>query len=264
MKEPPYEGDKENEKAGLKLNIQKKRKSWQLVPLLHGKQKGEKWKQWQILFSWAPKSLWMVTVAMKLKMFAPWKESYDQPRQLKHQRHHFAEKGLYSQSYGFSSSHAWMWELNHKEGWELKNWSFWITVLEKTPECPLDCKEVKPVSTKEDQSWIFIGRISAEAKGPNFGNLMWRVDSLEKTLMLEKINRKRRRGQQRMAWLDSITDSVGMNMSKLQKILEDREPCKLQSTGPQKVGHDLVIKQRQPSFNWPWDLMNLKSQKTHL
>ena len=64
-----------SEKAGLKLNIQKKRKSWQLVPLLHGKQKGEKWKQWQILFSWVPKSLWMVTAAMKLKMFAPWKES---------------------------------------------------------------------------------------------------------------------------------------------------------------------------------------------
>ena len=83
----------------------------------------KKWKQSQILFSWAPKSLWTVTTVMKLKKtLALWKESYDKPRQsIKKQRHHFADKDLYSQSYGFSNSHVWMWELNHKEGWMLKN-----------------------------------------------------------------------------------------------------------------------------------------------
>ena len=82
---------------------------------------------------------------------------------LKKQRHHFADKGPYSQSYGFSSSYGWMWELDHKEGWALKNWCFQI-VLEKTLESPLDCKEIKPVHPKGNQSWIFIGRTDAEAE----------------------------------------------------------------------------------------------------
>ena len=97
-------------------------------------------------------------------MFAPWKKSYDKPRQhIKKQRHHFANKGLYSQSYGFSSSHVWMRELDHKKGWVLKNWCFW-TVLEKTLESPLDCREIKPVNPKGNRSWIFIGRTDAEAE----------------------------------------------------------------------------------------------------
>ena len=97
-------------------------------------------------------------------MLAPWKESYDKPRRhVKKQRHHFANKGPYSQSYGFSSSHVQMWELNHKEGWALKNWCFQIVVLEKTLESPWDCKEIKPVSPKGNQPWIFIGRTYAEA-----------------------------------------------------------------------------------------------------
>ena len=83
------------------------------------------------------------------KMLAPWKESYDKPRQhIKKQRHLFANKGLSSQSYGFFSSHIWMWGLDHKEGWVLKNWCFWTVVLEKTLESPLDCKEIKPVNPK--------------------------------------------------------------------------------------------------------------------
>ena len=89
----------------------------------------KQWKQWEILFSWAPKSLWMVTAAMKKKTLAPWKKSYDQPRQ---QRHYFANKGPSSQSYGFSSSHIWMWELDYKESWAPKDWSFWTVVLKKT------------------------------------------------------------------------------------------------------------------------------------
>ena len=100
-------------------------------------------------------------------MFALWKKSYDQPRQhIKKQRHYFAIKGLSSQSYGFSSSHAWMWELDHKESWALKSWCFWIVVLEKTVESPLDCKEIQPVHPKGNQSWVFTGRTEAEVEAP--------------------------------------------------------------------------------------------------
>ena len=101
-------------------------------------------------------------------MLASWKKSYDKPRQhIKKQRHYFTNKSLSSQSYGFSSSHVWMWELDHTEGWALKNWCFWTVVLEKTLESPLDCKEIKPVHPGfQDQSWIFIGRTNAEAEAP--------------------------------------------------------------------------------------------------
>ena len=98
------------------------------------------------------------------KMLAPWKKSYDWPRQhIKKQRHYFANKGLSSQSYGFSSSHVWIWELDHKESWASKNWCFWTMVLERTLESPLDCKEIKSVNPKGNQSWIFIRRTDAEA-----------------------------------------------------------------------------------------------------
>ena len=107
-------------------------------------------------------------------MLAPWKKSYEQPRQhIKKQRHYFADIGLSSQSYGFSSSHVWMWELDHKESWLPKNWCFWTVVLEKTLESPLDCKEIKPVNPKGNQSWIFIGRTDAEAEAP----ILWPPDA---------------------------------------------------------------------------------------
>ena len=106
-------------------------------------------------------------------MLAPWKKSYDKPRlHIKKQRYHFADKGPSSQSYGFSSSHVWMWELDHREGWMLKNWCFWTVVLEKTPESPLDCKEIKPVHPKGNQSWIFAGMTDAEAETP----IIWPAD----------------------------------------------------------------------------------------
>ena len=102
-------------------------------------------------------------------MLAPWKKSYDQPRQhIKKQTHYFANKGPFSQSYGFSSGHVWMWELDYKNSWVLKNWYFWTVVLEKTLESPLDCKEIQPVLPKGNQSWIFIGRTDAEAETPIF------------------------------------------------------------------------------------------------
>ena len=116
-------------------------------------------------FSWVPKSLQMVTAAIKLKDASPWKKNYDKPRQhIKKQRHYFADKDPYSQSYGFSISHVWRWDLDHKESWVSKNWWFWTVVLEKTLESPLDGKEIKPVYPKGNQSWIFIGRTDAEAE----------------------------------------------------------------------------------------------------
>ena len=97
----------------------------------------------------------------------PWKESYDQPRQhIKKQRHDFANKGLSSQGYAFSSGHVWMWELDCEESWALKNWCFWTVVLEKTLESPLDCKEIQPVHSKGDQSRVFFGRNDAKAETP--------------------------------------------------------------------------------------------------
>ena len=96
-------------------------------------------------------------------MLAPWKKSYDQPREhIKKQRHYFANKGSSSQSYGFSSDHVRMSELDDKESWALRNWYFRTVVLEKTLESPLDCKEIQPVHPKGDQSWVFIGRADAE------------------------------------------------------------------------------------------------------
>ena len=106
-------------------------------------------------------------------MLLPWKKSFDQPRQhTKKQRHYFANKGPSSQSYGFSSSHVWMWELDYKESWVLKNWYFWTVMLEKTLESLLDCKEIQPVHPKGNQSWMFIGRTDTEAETP----ILWPPD----------------------------------------------------------------------------------------
>ena len=129
-------------------------------------------------------------------------------------RHYFADKGPSSQSYGFSSSHVQMWTLDHKEGWVLKNWCFWIVVLEKILESTL---EIKPVSPKRNQSWIFIGRTDAEAEA----SILWPPDA--KNWLTEKDPdagkdwnwEKNRRKWQRLRWLDSITDSMDMSLSKL-------------------------------------------------
>ena len=115
-----------------------------------------------------------------------------------------------------------MWELNHNEGWALKNWCLQIVVLEKTLESPLDSKEIKSILKEVSPEYLLEG-LMLKLKLQDSGYMKWRSDSLEETLMLEKIEDKRRRGQQRMRWLDGTTDSMGMNLSKLTEMVKDRE-----------------------------------------
>ena len=140
----------ESEKVGLKLNIQKT-KIMASSPITSGKIVGKQWKQWHYFLG-----LQITTdsdCSHEIKRRCSLEENYDQPRQhIKKQRHYIANKGPPSQSYHFFSSHVWMWELDHKESWVLKNWCFWTVVLQKTLECPLDCKEIQPVIPKGNQS----------------------------------------------------------------------------------------------------------------
>ena len=127
-------------------------------------------------------------------MIASWKENYYSPRQhIKKQSHHFADKGLHDQIYSFSSSHVWMWELDHKKVWALKNWCLQIVLVEKTLESPLDCKEIQPVNPKGNQSWMFIERTDAEA------TILWPPDGksqlVGKTLDSGKDWRQKEKGE---------------------------------------------------------------------
>ena len=155
-------------------------------------------------------------------MLAPWKKSHDQLRQhIKKQRHYFASKSLSSQSYGFYSSHVWMWELDYKETWAPKNWYFWTVVLEKTLESPLDCKVIQP----RNQSWIFIGRTDAEAETP----ILW-PSHMKSWLIGKDPDAGKAWGQEEKGmtedemvgwhhWLDD------MGLGRLWELVMDREAC---------------------------------------
>ena len=160
---------------------------------------------------------------MKLKTLTPWKKIYDKPRQhSKKAETLLCQQRPSSQSYGFSSGHVWMGELDHKESWAQKNWCFWTVVLDKILKSPLDCKEIKPVNPKGNQSWIFIGKTDATAEI----SLLWPPDAknwlIGKDPDVGKIEGRRRRQQQRMRWLDNVTDLMDMSLSKLQEMVRDR------------------------------------------
>ena len=155
---------------------------------------------------------------------------------IKKQRHYFADKGASSQSYGFSSSHVWMWELDHKGSWVPKAWCFWTVVLEKTLESPLDCKEIQPVNPKGNQPWIFIRRTDAEAEAL----ILWPPDVKNWLIVKDPDAGKDWRQEEKGTTEDEMIGWhhwLCMSLSKLQELVMDRKAWHA-SIGSQRVGHD--------------------------
>ena len=149
----------------------------------------------------------------------------------------------------YNSSHVWMWELDYKESWAPKNWCFWTVVLENTLESPLDCRKIQQVNSEGNQSWIFIGKSDAVAESP----ILWPPDAknwlIGKDPDAGKDSGRRRRGWQRMRWLDGITDSMDMSLSNLWELAADREAWRDAVHGSQRVGHDWATELNRAG--WP-------------
>ena len=177
-------------------------------------------------------------------MLTPWKESCHQPRQhITKQSHYFANKGPSRQGYGFSSGHVWMWELDCEESWAPKTWCFWTVVWcwQRLLRVPWTTRRFNQPILKEISPGCSLGGLMLKLKLQYFGHLMWRVDSLEKTLMLGGVGGRRRRGRQRMRCLDGITDSTAMSLSKLRELVMEREAWRAVICKElQRVGDDWV------------------------
>ena len=204
----------EREKTGLKLDIQKTKiivsgpiTSWQI----YGKKMGTVTDYFLRLQNHCR---WWLSHEIKRHLLLGKKAMINLDSILK-SRDNTLLTSLCSQRYGFSSSHVWMWELDYKESWTLKNWCLWTAVLEKTLDSPLDCKEIKLDNPKGNQPWIFIGKTNAKDEVPIFWPPEVKSRLIGKDPDAGKDWRQEEKGQERMRWLDVATNSMDMSLSKL-------------------------------------------------